>query len=81
MTLTRVGDCHGPRGFHLPDFVRTKLRPHAINEPLGMGNNKSKVPIKDLPCKTMENRKQFIWVGKAMPDPTVDPDITINLRN
>jgi hypothetical protein len=29
----------------------------------------------------MENRKQFIWVGKAMPDPIVDPDITINLRN
>ena len=46
-----------------------------------MGNNRGKVPIKDLPRKTMENRKQFIWVGKAMPDPAVDPDITINLRN
>ena len=46
-----------------------------------MGNNQGKVPIKDLPCKTMENRKQCIWVGKAMPDPAVDPDITINLRN
>ena len=29
----------------------------------------------------MENRSPVVWVGKTMLDPTVDPDVSIDVRN
>ena len=29
----------------------------------------------------MENRSPMAWVGKTMHDPTVDPDVSIDVRN
>jgi hypothetical protein len=29
----------------------------------------------------MENRSPAVWVGKTMLDPTVDPDVSIDVRN
>jgi hypothetical protein len=48
---------------------------------LGKGNNRGKVPIKALLCKTMENRFPPIWVGKTMINPTVGPNVTTDLGN
>jgi hypothetical protein len=47
----------------------------------GEGNNCSKAPIKALLHKTMESRSPVVWVGKTMHDPTVDPDVSIGVRN
>jgi len=47
----------------------------------GEGNNCSKVPIKAPLHKTMESRSPVVWVGKTMHDPTVDPDVSIGVRN
>ena len=47
----------------------------------GEGNNCSKVPIKALLHKTMESRSPVVWVGKTMHNPTVDPDVSIGVRN
>ena len=45
------------------------------------GNNCGIALIKDLLHKTMENRSPVVWVGKTMLDPTVDPDVLIDVRN
>jgi len=47
----------------------------------GEGNNCGKAPIKAPLLKTMENRSPMAWVGKTMHDPTVDPDVSIDVRN
>ena len=45
------------------------------------GNNCGIALIKALLHKTMENRSPVVWVGKTMLDPTVDPDVLIDVRN
>jgi hypothetical protein len=47
----------------------------------GEGNNRGKALIKAPLYKTMENRSPVVWVGKTMLDPTVDPDVSIDVRN
>ena len=49
--------------------------------PRGKGTNRKKATLTDLTLEALVNRTPAVWVGKAMPDPAVDPDITINLRN
>ncbi len=45
------------------------------------GNNRGKALVKAPLHKTMENRSPVVWVGKTMLDPTVDPDVSIDVRN
>jgi hypothetical protein len=47
----------------------------------GEGNNQGKALIKAPLHKNMENRSPVVWVGKTMLDPTVDPDVSIDVRN
>ena len=44
------------------------------------GNNCGIVLIKALLHKTMENRSPVVWVGKTMLNPTVDPNVSIDVR-
>ncbi len=47
----------------------------------GDGNNCGTVPIKTSLHKTIENRSPVVRVGKTMHDSTVDPDVSIDVRN
>jgi hypothetical protein len=47
----------------------------------GEGNNQGKALIKAPLHKTMEYRSPVVWVGKTMLNPTVDPDVSIDVRN
>jgi len=47
----------------------------------GERNNCGKALIKAPLHKTMENRSPVVLVGKTMHDPTVDPDVSIDVRN
>jgi len=46
----------------------------------GEGNNRGKALIKAPLYKTMENRSPVVWVGKTMLNPTVDPNVSIDVR-
>ena len=62
-------------------FQMTENRVRVRTMSPGKGNNHGKVLIKAPLHKTMENRSPVVWVGKTMLDPTVDPDVSINVRN
>ena len=47
----------------------------------GGGNNRGKALVKAPLHKTMENRSPVVWVGKTMLNPTVDPDVSIDVGN
>ena len=50
------------------------------NVPRGKGTNHEKATLTDLTLEALVNSPGGLS-QQTMPDPTVDPDVTINLRN